>query len=142
LDLTVFVDDWDTWVQRTEFYKSSDISFSPALTGSANFSYLIHNNLRLTLTGKYVSRQYIDNSSNIERSLDPYKVFNLSAEYIIKPKFVKEIAFRLSLRNIFSEEYETNAWAYRYYYGGQHYVLDGYFPQAYRNWLGSISIKF
>jgi len=55
---------------------------------------------------------------------------------------VKEIALRLSIRNIFSEEYESNAWVYRYYYGGEHYVMDGYFPQAYINWLGSLNIKF
>lgn len=141
-DLTVFVDDWDTWSQHSEFYKTSDISFSPAIIGSARFGYNPLKNLRFTLSGKYVSRQYIDNSSSVERSLDPYKVFDLGAEYVLKPKFVKEVAFRLTLRNVLSEEYESNAWVYRYYYGGAHYVLDGYFPQAYMNWLGSVNVKF
>jgi len=141
-DLTVFVDDWDTWSQQSEFYKTSDISFSPAMIGSARFGYNPLKNLRFTLTGKYVSSQYIDNSSSNERMLDAYKVFDLGAEYVLKPKGVKEIAFRLTLRNVLSEEYESNAWVYRYYYGGEHYVMDGYFPQAYINWLGSVSVKF
>lgn len=138
----IYIDDWDTWSQVSEHYKKSDISFSPALISSLLVGYTPVKTLRFTLTGKYVSRQYIDNSSSKERSLDPYKVFDLNAEYILKPKFVKEIAFRLSVRNIFSESYESNAWVYRYYYGGDHYVMDGYFPQAYINWLGSVNIKF
>lgn len=141
-DLVIHVDDWDTYVQREEFYKNADISFSPSVVGSAILGYNVVKNLRLTLSGKYVGKQYLDNTSSEDRMLHAYKVFDFAAEYKIAPRGVKEISFKLILKNIFSEDYESNAWVYRYYYGGQHYVLDGYFPQAYFNFLGSVAVKF
>lgn len=141
-NLIVYTDDWDTGIQRTDTFASSDISFSPSLIAASQIGYSPMKNLRFSLTGKFVGRQFIDNTSNWERQLHPYTVADINIEYIVKPKFVKEVAFRLSIRNIFSEKYESNAWIYRYYYGGEHYVMDGYFPQAPLNWLGSVSIKF
>jgi len=75
-------------------------------------------------------------------SLDPYFVNNINLSYSINPGFVKEISFNLKVNNIFNEEYETNAWVYRYYYGGEHNIMDGYFPQAGTNFLAGISLKF
>ena len=61
--------------------------------------------------------------------------------YTLKPGWVKELGFYIKLNNVFNEEYETNAWVYRYFYEGEHITLDGYFPQAGRNFLAGISIK-
>jgi len=48
----------------------------------------------------------------------------------------------LSLNNLFNEEYESNAWVYRYYYGNQEYEMNGYFPQAKFNVMGGVNLKF
>jgi iron complex outermembrane receptor protein len=141
-NLIVYTDDWDTGIQRTDTFASSDISFSPSLIAASQIGYSAMKNLRFSLTGKFVGRQFIDNTSNWERQLHPYTVADVNIEYIVKPKFVKEVAFRLSLRNIFSAKYESNAWVYRFYSGGEHTVMDGYFPQAPLNVLGSLVVKF
>ena len=88
-----------------------------------------------------MGRQFIDNTSCKDRSLDPYFVNNINFVYRFYPKFIKEIDFNVVINNLFSEEYETNAWVYRYYYENKHYVMDGYFPQAGINFLAGISAK-
>lgn len=141
-NLKVFVDDWDTWTQRSENYSSTDISFSPALIAASQLTLSPSRKFKFLITGKFVGRQYIDNTMSWERQLHPYSVADIHAEYHPQVRGLKEISFRLSLRNVFSTEYETNAWVYRYYSAGQHAVMDGYFPQAPLNWLGSVMVKF
>lgn len=149
------VDNWDFWddTTGTEPYQvvdtmgTTDISFSPAIIfgSDLHFSY---KNFNLSLIHKYVSRQFIDNTSNNNRSLDPYFITNIVVAYTFQTKRFKEISFKLKLNNIFSEHYETNAWVYRYYnsyFPGQNNtesVIDGYFPQAPFNFLGGVTIKF
>ena len=48
----------------------------------------------------------------------------------------------LSLNNIFNSEYETNAWIYRYYSGGEEGAYDGFFPQAGTHLMAGVRLKF
>ncbi len=141
-NLTVYIDNWDTWGQETEAYKETDISFSPDIIAGSEFMFHVLKGLDASFTSKYVGRQYIDNTSNIERSLSPYFVNNIRLNYSLKLKRIKEIAFNISINNIFNEMYETNAWVYRYTTGGTEYAMDGYFPQAGINFLAGVSFKF
>ncbi|MEZ5197983.1 MAG: TonB-dependent receptor [Bacteroidales bacterium] len=99
-------------------------------------------NFRASWLTRHVSRQYIDNTSNIDRSLDPYFVNDLKFYYTIKTSFIKQIDLMLSLNNILDVEYETNAWVYRYYYDDVEYEMNGYFPQAKFNFMGGVSLRF
>ena len=145
-DFTEYVDKYDeNWNPKTQFSKylgKTDLSFSPDIIAGSIFTYEIIENLYINFISKYVSRQYIDNTSNKDRSLDPYFVNNLSFNYSKKTKLFKEIGFHLMLNNIFSEKYETNAWVYRCFVGEKINVYDGYFPQAEFNFLAGISLKF
>jgi len=46
------------------------------------------------------------------------------------------------INNLFNEEYESNAWVYRYSSGDTMQKLDGYFPQAGIHFMAGISVKF
>jgi len=94
------------------------------------------------LISKYVGRQYIDNTSNINRSLDPYFVNDITINSSIETSFIKQINFLLSLNNIFNVKYESNAWVYRYYYDDVEYEMNGYFPQAQFNFMLGVNLKF
>lgn len=138
-----FVDNWSPpYTQLTENLGSSNISFSPTTIISSSFNFQASNNFNISFVSKYVSRQYIDNTSNIERSLDPYFINNLTMEYSFKTNLFKALIARLRINNIFDHKYESNAWVYRYFYAGEEYVMDGYFPQAGINFLMGLSIKF
>ena len=142
-DFTAYIDDWDNWPQQKEEYiGTTDISFSPNFIGNSTLTYILAKNLDINLISNYVSRQYIDNTSDKERSLDPYFVNNIKINYSTFPKIMKQIDFILSLNNIFNVEYETNAWVYRYIYGGKEYEMDGYFPQAKFNFMVGVNFKF
>jgi iron complex outermembrane receptor protein len=141
-DLTIYIDNFDTWGQETEYYEETDISFSPSIVAGSDLSFSVMKGLNIGIVSKYVGKQYIDNSSNNDRALHPYFVNNLRIAYTLKTKTIKEIGFHLFINNLFNEMYESNAWVYRYYYGGEHYVSDGYFPQAGIHFLAGVNLKF
>jgi len=143
LNNVAYIDDWDTWPEQvTDTLGATDISFSPDFVSSSILSIEPVKRFTISLVTKYVSRQYIDNTSNKERSLDPYFVNNLEFFYTVKPKAIRQIDFWVKLNNIFNVEYETNAWVYRYYYDKVEYEMNGYFPQAMFNFMVGINLKF
>jgi iron complex outermembrane receptor protein len=55
---------------------------------------------------------------------------------------MKEISLQCKVSNLFNLAYETNAWVYRYYNGGEEGIYDGYFPQAGIHLMAGIRLKF
>ena len=138
-----YTDDWDDWPeQQVEELGTTDISFWPDLTAGSIITWMVFRDFSASLISNYVGRQYIDNTSNKDRSLDPYFLNNLRFNYTVKTKPIREIEFMLSLNNIFNEEYEANAWVYRYIYDGNEYEMNGYFPQAKLHVFGGVSLRF
>ena len=80
---------------------------------------------------------YTDN-----RVIDAYIVNNLSISYSVSGKLFKEIQFQFSINNLFNEKYETNAWVYSYIFNNKYSEMNGYFPQATRNFIGRLVFKF
>ena len=141
-NFTEFIDDWDNGGQKQNFIGTTDISFSPSVIGSYSFTFKILKNLHLTYIMKFVGKQYADNTSNNDRSIDPYAVDNVLLKYTFKTKYIKEIGLSFLVNNIFSEKYETNAWYYSYYFNGVRNEMNGYFPQAPVNVMGGVTFKF
>ncbi|MFP4024437.1 MAG: TonB-dependent receptor [Thiohalospira sp.] len=141
-DFTEYVDNWDTWGQEERNLGQTDLSFSPEIITNTSISYDITKNFKTELISKYVGKQYIDNTSNDERSIDPYFVNDLKLSYTINTNKIKEIGINLMINNIFNHQYESNAWVYRYILSGEEYVMDGYFPQAGINIMGGLTLKF
>ena len=140
-DFTEYVDDWDTWGQRVTKLGETNLSFSPETVASNIIKYRPFNDFQFELQQKYVGKQYIDNTSSNDRVLNPYFVNNFKVSYSLKTKFTKELKLMAMINNILDEKYETNAWIYRYYEGGEHKVMDGYFPQAGRNFMIGLSVN-
>ncbi len=142
-NFTEYVDDWDNWGSQLENnLGETDISFSPDIIMGSNLSVRPFKAFEIALQTKFVSSQYIDNTSSKDRMLDAYFVNNLLLNYSIKTKTIKSIEFKFAVNNVFNEEYETNAWVYRYNYGGEYYNMDGYFPQAGINFMGGVVLNF
>lgn len=141
-ELTDYVDDWDTGTKRITGLRDTDLSFSPSLVGGSRLVYEPVKGLSIAMLTKYVGEQYIDNTSSDDRILDRYILNDLQLQYILNPSFIKEIGFSLMLNNILNHEYESNAWVYRYIYGGSEYKMDGYFPQAGFNFMAGVALKF
>jgi iron complex outermembrane receptor protein len=144
-----YVDNWNYWddpenepYQYADTIGQTDISFSPSITAGSLLDYEPVKDLHISLVSNYVGKQYIDNTSNEDRALDAYFLNDIRLMYTLRTALVKEISFHLQVNNIFSVNYETNAWVYRYVYGGQEGVIDGYFPQAPINYFVGVGLKF
>lgn len=149
LGFTEYVDNWDYWidpenepVQYVIDHGTTDISFSPDIIASAQLKYTPLPSLGMRIQTKYIGRQFIDNTSTVERSLDPYWLSHLNFDYDVPVKWFDQFKLRLQLNNIFNHSYTGNAWVYRYYAGGEAQQMEGYFPQAGFHWMAGMQIGF
>jgi iron complex outermembrane receptor protein len=135
-------ENWEPIEQRVENLGTTDISFSPNITGNAMLRYTPIKKLSLTLTGKYVGKQYYDNTSNDLRSLDAYFVNNFRIDYSFNLCGVR-FGLQGLINNIFDRQYITSAWVYRAVFtdGTPDYIENGFFPQAGRNVIGKLTIN-
>ncbi len=146
---TEYVDNWSYWddpdnepYQVVKKIGRTDIAFSPEMTAASRLAWKPVNGLTLSLLSKYVGKQFIDNSSNEERKLDPWFVNDIMINYGFVVKKVGSFDLGMKVNNVFNQEYESNAWVYQYYDSGEHDVLDGYFPQAGTNIMVRLAMKF
>ncbi len=159
---TEFIDNWDTQGQETREHRNTDLAFSPNVIASGELEYdflrtATNKSLKVALAGKYIGKQFIDNTSNENTVLDPYFFSDLRLSFNIKAGFIENIGLTFLVRNLFDSKFSTNAWTYRYksegYDGrpdnpntrleeGAYYNLTGFFPQAGRNYLLGLSFDF
>lgn len=144
-DFTSYTDnydaEWNYLGQIPENLGETDLSFSPAVNIGSIIRYIPVNGLTLSFYSKYVSRQFIDNTSTKSRSLDPYFVNNLGIEYVFHPGFFREIGFQLMVNNLFNAEYESNAWVYPYILDGTTYEMTGWFPQSPVSFMAGLTLR-
>jgi iron complex outermembrane receptor protein len=138
-DFTEYIDDYDNGGQLSKEYNKPDIAFSPAVVGGATINIQPFPNAEISLLGKYVGRQYLDNTSQESRSLDPYFVQDARLSYSLKLKKIKAIDFILQLNNIFNTQYEANGYTFSYVYGGLT-TENYYFPMAPFNVMAGVNI--
>lgn len=123
-------------------FTKTDIAYSPSVIGSSEISYRPLKNGEIAFISKYVGRQYLDNTSTLSRSLDPYFVNGVRLNYNFRIKSVKNIGVTVLINNIFSEQYESNGATYPDIEGGKVVNYKYLFPQAPINFLASLNLRF
>ena len=130
-------------------YGKTNISFSPNLIASNIFSYMPNEYTTLSLLSKYVGDQYMSNNDSKNSMLESYFINDLNFTYQIKTnKLFDSIIFSALINNLFDIEYISNGYYYTYddtwSNPGEVVTLDGagYYPQATRNFLFGVSLKF
>ena len=146
-DYTAYYDLYDSNYeyigQESEHFDKTDISFSPNVIGMGSLTYTPVTNLSFNLMGKYVGKQYYDNTSDDEHSLDAYFVSNFVAAYTFNVKSVGNIDLQFMVNNLFDKEYIANAWVSTDKFSdGSEVVYKGLFPQATRNFMGRVTVRF
>jgi len=137
-----FIDNFDTGAQDTVVYNSTNIAFSPSFVGGYTLSARPVKNLEVSLIGKYVSRQYLDNSEVKDRSLDGYYTNDLRFNYVIPQPLFKELGIQFMLNNIWNKKYSPNGWTYAFKEEGVEKSSNGYYPMAGTNFFAGINIAF
>ncbi|MCG8700948.1 MAG: TonB-dependent receptor, partial [Bacteroidales bacterium] len=126
-----------TTVENDELitYDNVTLSFSPKLISGHELVVTPLKYMELALGGKYVSRTYLDNTENEDRSLDGYYTNSLRMGINLAPKnFMKELKLSLLINNLTNVEYSSNG----YMWGETVY----YYPQAGINYLVGLNLLF
>ena len=130
-------------------FGKTNISFSPDFIASNTIVFSPKDNLDISFLSKYVGKQYMGNIDAVNSILDSYFVNDLNLNYKINPKKTfKEIIISGLINNILDKEYVSNGYYYTYddtwSVPGQTKTMDGagYYPQATRNFLIGITLKF
>ena len=146
-DFDEVVEDWDNGT-TTIHYDNSTLAFSPSaiLNGFITFH---HKGFEATWHSNYVSRMFLDNTQNMDRSLPGYSTSNVSLGYTLKPKsVVKEAVFKINCNNIFNKRYAASGWVYSAIcdsYGhpnDNRYYQIGYIPMAGFSVMGNLTLRF
>ena len=136
-----YFDNYDNGNQEKITHLNPDISFSPSVVAGATLNIIPIKNAEINLLSKYVSKQYLDNTENNERSLDAYFVQDLRLSYMIQNKFVKNVNIIAQVNNLFNNMYEANGYTFSYRSGGTLSTENYYFPMAGINYMVGLSIK-
>ncbi len=149
---TEYVDNWDDGSQKPFEYEGTQIAFSPSVIAYSNLNYILlqkqnekkrsEQHLDIALISKFVGKQFADNTENNERVIDPYLLNDIKLSYAIKCVSINELYISFITQNVLNQEYESNAWIYRYITDNVENQMVGYYPQAGRNWVLQLSIVF
>lgn len=147
LDYT-FTDFNDGDSTLTTYTKNTDLSFSPNIVGAAIATFRPFNGAKLQIIGKYVGKQYCDNTSREVYALDPYFLLNCRASYDWNLKNGGYVRFSLAVNNLTNHQYRLSAWVgdwaddysseTTYYY----YHSRAYLQQPGINFMAGVSVGF
>lgn len=137
-----YIDDYDNGGQIEIVHKNVDLGFSPNLIAGGSINYEPIKDLTISLLPKYVSKQYLDNTQDETRKMNAYFVTHFRTSYSLKDIIGKELSISIQVNNLTNTLFENNGYTYSYYYGGQTVTENFYYPQAGRNFMASIFLKF
>lgn len=167
---TEYRDNWDTYQQEIVTYRNRDLAFSPKVTSRVEVSCLLWKNrgistkvehqkqqVSATIAGKYVGKQFLDNTSNDLAVLPGYFVSDIRVNVGGTRVLGNPISLIVSVNNWLNARYVSNGWVYRYVSaghdarpndpytrleGGAVYHQAGFFPQAGIHWMASFRMDF
>lgn len=154
--------DWSTNEIISQDLKNTNIAYSPNVVGNIDLIYNAITTqkhlLNFSLIGKFVGKQYLDNTSNKYSELPAYYYMNAQINYEIKNTFCPSLKISLLINNITNNKYSSNGWIYRFRSAGEtlspsndpylsvegnnFYNQTGLFPQANINFLSKLTIAF
>ena len=125
---------------------NTDIAFSPSVVAASIIGIKVwsndKNSINFEHAAKFVGKQYLDNTSNDERSLPSYLVNDFVVRW--SPESERGLSVSLFANNILNEMYSANGWTYSYLNGGvDAMVTENYvYPQAGRHGFINIEYRF
>lgn len=144
-------DDWKYLGQIKKHYDKTTMLMSPSVIGAANIDFIPFKNCgkgslkttTLSISGKYVGKQYWDNTGNDDRSIPGYFV----SDIVFKHEFSisgGKLSLGAYLNNVLNNKYFADAWVYRAYFSQDRsfYQEEGVYPQAPINFMIKLGYKF
>ena len=147
LDFDEYVEDWDNGTRKIH-YDSAPLAYSPAVI--LNRFVTVHfGGFQAVWHTNFVSRMFLDNTGNKDRSLPGYSLTDLRLSYTLKPrKVLREAVFGLDFNNLFSARVAQSGWVYSAIcesYGhpdDNRYYQIGFIPVAPLTVIGHVTLRF
>ena len=127
---TEYSTDWTSVVQND--YSGNPITLFPGVLGNLRVTYTLAQ-LRSSLSLRHVGKQYLDNTGNDNRIVDPYTTVDFSTDFRTE-KFtgLSGVKIGVQVNNLMDKVYETTGYWY-----GERYL----YPAAGRNYFVSLSLE-
>ena len=122
--------------------ESTDIAFSPNIIFTSELSYTPTKGVEIALLTRYIGSQYLDNTQFRGRQLDAYLINDLRFQAIIPQKLFKEVKLQLLVNNLLGQQYSANGYTYSYVFDGNKSIENFVYPQALRNYMIGLNLKF
>jgi iron complex outermembrane receptor protein len=128
-------------------HENTDIALSPNAVGMGMLTLEAPeegalSGVSFSLVGKHVGRQFLDNTSNRNRSLDPFSTLDAVVRVERDIASGQRAVLSLFANNLLDAMYSATGWTYSYRYGGEgtetteNYV----YPQAGRHGFVTLSV--
>lgn len=135
---------------RTIHYDNSTLAFSPStlLNGFVNIH---HRGFQAVWHTNFVSRQYLDNTENRDRSLPCFSTSNLNLSYTTpasRAMGIRQVTLGMQLSNLFGRRYAASGWVYSSIVEGSghpddnRYYQIGFIPSAGFTAMGYVTLRF
>ena len=141
------VDTYDNWAMtgRTTMYEygNSTMLMSPSVTGMMKLTFIPWKKVAVSIDGKYVGMQYLDNTMTLSRSIPSYFVSNLSVSHTFDLNR-GSLGLALYVNNLFNNMYYADGWCWKNIIEEDGALVDGIgiYPQAPVNYMLKASYRF
>ncbi|MGN1210106.1 MAG: TonB-dependent receptor [Candidatus Cryptobacteroides sp.] len=143
--------DWNFIGHKTTSYSQTTMLMSPSVVANGQisltpFKNICNNSLKtttLTLNGKFVGKQYWDNTHSASRCIPSYFVANVALSHEFSLPY-GVLGLGAYVNNALNTLYYADAWVYRAYFRAEKYEYqeEGVFPQAPINFMFKVSYSF
>lgn len=134
--------DYATYEQIDSQFNNTPIAYSPNRVAAAGLKYG-YKNLEIQVLEKFVSRQFLDNTGDITRSLDAYNFTEVFANYNHTLKNKSQIQLKLQVSNALNSYFANNGYTWGSMYESRDVIQEVFvFPTAIRNVTLSLGYLF
>lgn len=132
--------DYENGGSVVEHYHKTPISYAPSVLAFSDLQ-LAFNDLTFGLAAKHVGRQFLDNTGNASKSIQPFTVLNTSLSWKKNLFGGSKMIISAQVFNIANLKYSNNGYTYSYLYGGV-ITENFYYPQAGRHFMLSCKVDW
>jgi len=122
-------------------YKNTPIALSPNVLASGGLGYRWFDGFHTQILARYAGRQFLDNTGNETRTIDPFQVMDAVISYSTAWFGSGKLECSIRVNNVLSAQYSTLGYTYSYIYGDL--ITENFFyPQAERNYMLQLRLSF
>ncbi len=137
------IPDYATYINNDTVFRNVPIAMSPSVIAAGWLKFQLPSNFEIRWMHKYTGRQYLDNTGDKYRSLNP---FYFNEIWLNKGVFLKnggKIDLQFQVLNVFNARYASNGYTFMYTYGTPDITQEVFvYPQAGRHFMLGVNLSF